>query len=211
MSVTKPYLYFSPSAATFSRVSMAAILCSLARTRARNEFCECTRLRHRHRPRSNSSRSSRATRNARNLFGHAHRLQHMRRPHLAGRTRRARTQHHAVQIERHHCGFRDDAGQREIGRVGQARRIRAENDRVRARVALVPFRNRRATPRCAVMSFDADAAAPKPAMPDTFSVPARRLFSCPPPRICAANGAPVFTINAPTPCGPPSLWADSDI
>ena len=55
----------------------------------------------------------------------------------------------------------------------------------------------------------ASAAAPKPAMAATFSVPARRPISCPPPRNCAAMSVPRRTTSAPTPLGPPSLCAET--
>ena len=55
----------------------------------------------------------------------------------------------------------------------------------------------------------ASAAAPKPAMAATFSVPARVRRSCPPP---VSSGAKVTSslarTMAPAPCGPPILWAD---
>mmetsp|Transcript_18145 Transcript_18145/g.28203 ORF Transcript_18145/g.28203 Transcript_18145/m.28203 type:complete len:867 (-) Transcript_18145:2198-4798(-) len=60
------------------------------------------------------------------------------------------------------------------------------------------------TSRCA-----AAAAAPKPAIPITFSVPERRPISCPPPLICATTSRPCLITNAPTPLGPPSLCAET--
>src|SRR3954447_10069287 len=52
-------------------------------------------------------------------------------------------------------------------------------------------------------------AAPKPAIPATFSVPARRLSSCPPPRSKGSSPAtPSSTTSAPTPLGPPILCAE---
>ena len=59
-------------------------------------------------------------------------------------------------------------------------------------------------------AFASLAAAPNPAMPGTFSVPARRLRSCPPPVWPAASRTPRRTHSAPTPLGPLSLCADSD-
>ena len=55
------------------------------------------------------------------------------------------------------------------------------------------------------------AAAPKPAIPMTFSVPLRKPFSCPPPKMTGVS-AFVFRIfsltkSAPTPFGPPILCA----
>ncbi len=51
------------------------------------------------------------------------------------------------------------------------------------------------------------AAAPTPAMPGTFSVPARRPRSCPPPRTTGDNATPSRMYSAPTPLGPPNLCA----
>ena len=54
------------------------------------------------------------------------------------------------------------------------------------------------------------AAAPKAAIPATFSVPARRLNSCPPPRRRGSSPLnPSARTNAPTPLGPPILCADN--
>ena len=56
----------------------------------------------------------------------------------------------------------------------------------------------------------ATAAAPKPAMAATFSVPARCPRSCPPPLISgAAMWMSPRRTSAPAPCGPPILCADS--
>ena len=44
--------------------------------------------------------------------------------------------------------------------------------------------------------------------PATFSVPARRCRSCEPPWSCGSMCVPRRTKSAPTPCGPPSLWAE---
>src|SRR5438093_289196 len=54
------------------------------------------------------------------------------------------------------------------------------------------------------------AASPKPTMPATFSVPARRLRSCGPPVIWGRRPTSRRTQSAPTPAGPPSLWAESE-
>lgn len=52
------------------------------------------------------------------------------------------------------------------------------------------------------------AAPPKAAIPAVFCVPARALFSCPPPcsRVGVVPQEP--RASAPTPCGPPILWAE---
>ena len=53
------------------------------------------------------------------------------------------------------------------------------------------------------------AAAPKPTMPGTFNVPARRPRSWPPPTICGSSSIldARRTYNAPTPFGPYNLCA----
>ena len=56
----------------------------------------------------------------------------------------------------------------------------------------------------------ASAAAPNPAIPIRFSVPARRPISCPPPRIWADGSSPRRKISAPIPFGPPILWAETN-
>ena len=56
----------------------------------------------------------------------------------------------------------------------------------------------------------AAAAAPNPAIAATFSVPARKERSCPPPLI---SGAAIWMsprrMSAPAPCGPPSLCEET--
>jgi hypothetical protein len=54
------------------------------------------------------------------------------------------------------------------------------------------------------------AAAPKPTIPATFSVPARRPRSCGPPVASVVSASPRRIQSAPTPVGPPSLCADSE-
>ncbi len=54
----------------------------------------------------------------------------------------------------------------------------------------------------------ASAAAPKPAMPTTFSVPERRPPSWPPPFNGAGTSNFPRQISAPAPFGPPTLWPD---
>ena len=46
------------------------------------------------------------------------------------------------------------------------------------------------------------SALAKPTIAAVFSVPALRLFSCPPPIICPAIGVPLFIYKAPAPLGP---------
>ena len=53
--------------------------------------------------------------------------------------------------------------------------------------------------------FAADTAAPKPAIPITFSVPDLRPISCPPPPNISDTSVPDLTTRAPTPLGPPIL------
>ena len=64
--------------------------------------------------------------------------------------------------------------------------------------------------RASSAAMAAFAAAPKPAIPATFSVPARRPSSCPPPRSSGSSPCtPSATTSAPTPLGPPILCAES--
>ena len=65
--------------------------------------------------------------------------------------------------------------------------------------------------RSAATSCFICATAPKPAMAATFSVPARRRSSCPPPWISGAMASPSRITSAPAPNGPPALWAESVI
>src|SRR5581483_5226760 len=63
-------------------------------------------------------------------------------------------------------------------------------------------RSRIAATRGAVSARSASASASavaKPAMPGTFSVPARKPCSCPPPTISGSSGVPLRTYKAPTP------------
>ena len=95
--------------------------------------------------------------------------------------------HHAVEIERHQRGLRGNAGHaRNCEVLRETRRRRAEYDGIGpARCSSLSKRSRRrhsATSRVIACS-NASAAAPKPAMPVTFSVPARWPRSCPPPAI----------------------------
>ena len=78
----------------------------------------------------------------------------------------------------------------------------------RPRAGRASARMRAASPSSAAMA--AFAAAPKPAMPATFSVPARRPSSWPPPRSSGSSPCrPSASTSAPTPLGPPILCADS--
>jgi hypothetical protein len=44
----------------------------------------------------------------------------------------------------------------------------------------------------------------------TFSVPERKPFSCPPPRITGSIEIPFLMYNAPMPFGPFILWEEID-
>ena len=50
-----------------------------------------------------------------------------------------------------------------------------------------------------------------PTMPATLWVPERRSRSCPPPSMTGTSLAPWRTTRAPTPLGPPNLWAETAI
>lgn len=54
-------------------------------------------------------------------------------------------------------------------------------------------------------SFAIRAASPKPEARRMFEVPARRFFSCAPPKIRGENGAEFRAKSAPIPTGPPIL------
>src|ERR1700679_2408456 len=101
MSVTKPYLYFSPRAATCSRVSMAAmVLPRRQRDFARQQFAQAreqaVQLKQaRGRPEAHAQGATRET------VRHAHRRQNMAAADLARGAGRARTDADAVEIERH--------------------------------------------------------------------------------------------------------------
>ena len=65
-----------------------------------------------------------------------------------------------------------------------------------------------AAPLPAIHARAAAAAAPNPAMPVTFSVPARRSRSCGPPASTESSGVPRRIASAPTPFGPCNLCAE---
>ena len=192
ISVTKPYLYFSPSGATlFPCFADCGHVIAYAASRGR-----CARRV----SRANASSAStstpmefqpKLTRSADRgqIVRHAHRLQHMRWRHLAGRAGRTRTDHHPVEIQRDERGFRSrcpgwqnstcwlSACAISSEHDGGGQQLLADRDLKRSRSSLRGARRRRH--RAAAF-----AAAPNPAMPATFSVPARRPRSCPPPCIC---------------------------
>ena len=110
-----------------------------------------------------------------------------------------------------------EPGAREAQRVRQARRVGfAEYHRLReaprARWFCSPSRQARKlahSPSRRRRSAGAQAA-PRPAMPTIFSVPARSPCSWPPPRTtpCRRWGRPGAKQRAPTPLGPPNLCAE---
>ena len=133
------------------------------------------------------------------------------RAHLARRAGGAGADRDAREVERHDLGLGLHARHRNAascwpaaarravdpspcGAIAAQRRLRAG----RAGERRVQRRRARPLPR-----------APKPAMPATFSVPARRPRSWPPPRCSGGERrARRARTSAPTPCGPPSLCAD---
>ena len=56
----------------------------------------------------------------------------------------------------------------------------------------------------------ARAAAPKPMIPGTFSVPDLKPYSCPPPNSKGEKGAPALLYRHPIPLGPWNLCADTE-
>src|SRR6266545_1974330 len=78
-----------------------------------------------------------------------------------------------------------------------ARRAARRRSRSRTRRTVSPVRPARASA----------ATAPKPASAATGRVPERSPRSCPPPCSSGCRSRPGRTTSAPTPVGPPSLWA----
>jgi hypothetical protein len=89
------------------------------------------------------------------------------------------------------------------------RRSRLRREREHARLQPVAQKRSRGSPR----QRRARVRPPRRSRrcPGRFSVPARQPRSCPPPRkgLSASSSAPVRKTIAPTPFGPPILWADS--
>ena len=117
----------------------------------------------------------------------AHGAQHVARLDLAGRAGRAGADRHAGEVERHHLRLARRRPARRcrlvLGSRGAAAPKMTRVRRQRAATALPGRRAaRRLRPPLASTCGTARAAAPKPAMPATFSVPARRPRSWPPPR-----------------------------
>lgn len=52
-------------------------------------------------------------------------------------------------------------------------------------------------------------ASPNAQICGTPSVPGRRFFSCPPPKLCGKMRTPLFTYSAPTPFGACTLWPET--
>ena len=91
------------------------------------------------------------------------------------------------------CVAAGNAGHGDAERVGQARHAAGEDHAPRARWPEAGARPRRASAAMRGAIGDRErrqrgAAAPKPTMPATFSVPARRPRSCPPPAMSGASG-----------------------
>ena len=91
-----------------------------------------------------------------------------------------------------------------LGSRGAPRRTPAR----RARSPAAPASSRSRRTATSSPSRDASAAAPKPAMPATVLGAGAATGFLPAAERSATNGAPARTTSAPTPGGPPSLWAD---
>ena len=172
-----------------SRSDPLSFFVLLTRPRARGVPRRCgSRRRGSARCRAPSSRGPRLMRMARagDVGREPHRRQHVAGADLARRARGARADGDAREIERD--DQRLGAGCRAARCTscwGGARRSRADDDglrRDRADLRLQPVAQRAHALRFAARSRRAaSAAAPKPAMAATFSVPARRRRSWPPP------------------------------
>ena len=116
----------------------------------------------------------------------SHGFQHVGRLHLAGRAGRARRHRNSRQIEADHGGFGLQTGHREQSGIRQPLHGIGEHDDAGGlpQAILQPFPQAFEPngPSAGRLAMAAAAAAPKPAIPATFSVPARRPSSWPPPR-----------------------------
>ena len=109
------------------------------------------------------------------------------------------------------AGYREGEGIRQPLSAGSRRpRHRGAIRRSSASARRADARSR--PDSCCQPSTGASSAAdPKPAMAATFSVPARKPLSCPPPRIsrsAISNRSEAEDRRRPTPFGPPILWAE---
>ena len=149
MSVTKPYLYFSPSSATFSRVSIAAIRHAPA---ARAPAARASSL--------DSDAISASTSASVEVPAEAHAQRAARElsdtpiapstcdgATLPDEQAAPELTQHAVEIERHHRGFRGNAGMAKQEVFGWRSFVRAEDDCVRVADCAVALRNGRAARR----------------------------------------------------------------
>ena len=164
------------------------------RRSARHDGARSRRPRDRRRPRVVERPSERRSEDCTRSGGEAHRAQHVRGLDAARRAGGAGRDRDALEVEGDQQGLGLDALERDVGGVRQPRARRRCGGRPgsassrassRSRSARDARRLGRRGPRAR-----ARAAAPKPTMPATFSVPARRLRSWPPPRTSGAIGVP---------------------
>ena len=137
----------------------------------------------------------------------AHRRQHRAARHLAGGTGRPGAHRDAGEVERDHLGLGRHAGQSKAAGIRQPRRPGPAHDRALAAIAAP--RSGRAARRAWQPSVAAAAAAARPAIAGSGSVPPRLPRSWPPPAISAAISSPGRSSSAPAPAGPPSLWPET--
>ena len=161
-------------------------------------------------------RSAAARRRA-SSFGHAHGRQHVRRLHRPAGARRRGRRAHAGPVEQEQQRLALDALDAHVGRAGDLGGAAARSRRRPGTAAMQPVDQavaQRADPRDrrAPRSADGDAAAPRPWRR------CRRRCACrcaarAPGRRRASSGSsvtPSRTTSAPTPFGPPNLWALTD-
>ncbi len=119
-----------------------------------------------------------------NLFAIAHRQGDVAWPHLARRAGRPGADRVTRQIQRHHQRLARLAGDRDTDGVRQPRRILAQGPSMPSpnAASCASSRSRNAAnARRWASAAASSAAAPNAAIAGTFSVPARRNFSWPPP------------------------------
>ena len=152
---------------------------------------------------------ARSRRAARLRCRQAHRFQHMARPDLSRRAGGTRRKRDAGKIEADLRRLGLQARNSEECRVGKALRASSKNFCVgrqrQDRLLRCGRASRQSRAACDSVSRATRAAAPKPAIPARFSVPARWPFSWPPPVI---SGIGIIRSDAATSAPTPDRTAD---